>query len=150
MYPILKPYRVTSGYGYRVSPITKKKEFHPGIDLVSDSGDKSLIACTDGEVIDSKHDYNDANRWNLGGKDTVGNRMVVKSVIDGKNYYWSYYHTEINKTQVGDKVKKGDVLGTYGDVGYSAGAHVHLQCWDEKGFNKTGIAIDPSFLLEIE
>lgn len=150
MYPVKNPTRITSGYGVRRDPITGKGgQFHPGIDIVSDSGDKTLIACADGVVIDSKHDYNDANRWNLRGKDTVGNRMVVKSEINGKVYYWTYYHTDVNDTYVGDTVVKGQVMGTYGDVGYSAGAHVHLQCWDYDGYNNTGVPVDPEFLLTV-
>ena len=149
MLPVLEPHRITSPYGNRKSPITGNAEFHPGIDIVSDSGDRSIVACADGVVVDDYDSYNDANRWNLRGHDTVGNRFVVKSVIDGKVYYWVYYHTAVNTVSVGQEVKKGDILGVYGDVGYSAGAHVHLQCWDEDGYNKTGKTVDPGFLLTV-
>ena len=148
MIPVKEPHRITSPFGSRKSPITGKDEFHPGVDIVSDSGDKSLIALADGVVVDDKDDYNDANRWNLKGRDTVGNRFVVKSNIGGKDIWWSYYHTAKNTVKVGDTVKKGQILGEYGDVGYSAGAHVHLQAWDDDGYNRTGKPIDPTFLLE--
>lgn len=149
MLPIKTPYRVTSSYGDRISPITHVQEFHPGIDLVSDSGDRTLYALYDGVVVDDYDSYNDANRWNLRGRDTVGNRFVVKSEINGKSIYWVYYHTAVNTVSLGQVIRKGDALGVYGDVGYSAGAHVHLQAWDEVGYNKTGKTIDPSFLLEV-
>ena len=148
MIPVKKPYRITSPFGDRKSPITGKDEFHPGVDIVSDSSDKSLIALADGVVVDDKDNYNDANRWNLKGRDTVGNRFVVKSDIGGEDIWWSYYHTAKNTVKVGDTVKKGQILGEYGDVGYSAGAHVHLQAWDDDGYNRTGKPIDPTFLLE--
>lgn len=149
MNPVLDPIRITSGYGERKSPITGKPEFHPGIDIVSDSGDRSIVACADGIVVDDYDSYNEANRWNLRGRDTVGNRFVVKSVIDGEVYYWVYYHTAINKVDLHQEVKKGDILGVYGDVGYSAGAHIHLQCWNEDGYMNTGKTIDPSFLFNV-
>lgn len=149
MIPVKEPFRITSPYGDRKSPITGNPEFHPGIDIVSDSGDKSLIALADGVVVDDKDDYNKDNRWNLKGRDTVGNRFVVQSIIDGKPIWWSYYHTAKNCVSAGQHVKKGDALGEYGDVGYSAGAHVHLQAWDEDGYNRTGKPIDPGFLLEV-
>ena len=149
MLPVLEPHRITSPYGDRKSPITGDAEFHPGIDIVSDSGDRSIIACADGIVVDDYDSYNDANRWNLRGRDTVGNRFVVKSVIDDKTYYWVYYHTAVNKVDLHQEVKKGDILGVYGDVGYSAGAHIHLQCWDEVGYTKTGVPVDPTFLLTV-
>lgn len=44
MIPVKKPHRITSVYGNRTSPITGKAEFHPGIDIVSDSGDHNVYA----------------------------------------------------------------------------------------------------------
>lgn len=149
MIPVKEPHRITSAYGSRISPITHVEEFHPGIDIVSDSTDKSIYAVADGVIVDDKDNYNDKNRWNLKGKDTVGNRFVQKSIIDGKTFYITYYHTATNVVSVGEIIKKGQVLGVYGDVGYSAGAHVHLQCWDYSGYNKTGVPVDPSFLLTV-
>jgi murein DD-endopeptidase MepM/ murein hydrolase activator NlpD len=149
MYPVKEPHRITSPYGNRNSPITGKQEFHPGIDIVSDSGEKTLFAIADGVIVDDKDDYNDANRWNIKGKDTVGNRFVYRSIINGKIIYITYYHTAKNNVSVGDKIKKGQIIGEYGDVGYSKGAHVHLQAWDKEGYEHTGKTIDPSFLLEV-
>ena len=146
---VKEPHRITSEFGDRKNPFNGTPEFHPGIDIVSDSGDRTLYALADGEVVDDYDSYNGANRWNLRGRDTVGNRAVVKSVINGKNIYWVYYHTEKNYVSIGQKIKKGDVYGFYGDVGYSKGAHVHLQAWDEDGYMRTGKVIDPAFLLEV-
>lgn len=150
MIPVKEPHRITSPFGNRKSPITGKDEFHPGIDIVSDSGDRTIYALFDGEVVDDYDSYNGAKRWNLRGRDTVGNRFVVRSDIPGRGIvYWVYYHTEKNTVSVGQKIRKGDPLGYYGDVGYSAGAHIHLQAWDDRGYNVTGKTIDPGFLLKV-
>ena len=148
MLPIREPHRITSAFGTRTDPITHEPhQFHPGIDLVSDSDDWSILAVADGEVVDDKDDYSDARRWAIGGRDTVGNRIVQRSIIDGKTFYITYYHMAKNSVSLGQKIAKGERIGEYGDVGYSAGPHVHLQCWDEIGYTKTGVPVDPSFLL---
>jgi hypothetical protein len=50
---------------------------------------------------------------------------------------------KINNFKLGDEIKESDPLGEYGDVGYSAGAHTHIYC-----FNNLWKKIDPSFLFE--
>ena len=44
----LKNFRITSEYGYRINPITKKKQFHSGIDLVSKNN--NVYAVNSGKV----------------------------------------------------------------------------------------------------
>jgi murein DD-endopeptidase MepM/ murein hydrolase activator NlpD len=143
MYPVSKP-RITSAYGKERTLPNGVKDVHRGVDLVSDDNNTNLYAVCDGIVVDDKDNYNHANRWNLKGKDTVGNRFVQKSVINAKTYYISYYHTATNCVSVGDVLKKGQVVGVYGDVGYSFGAHVHVIAWDEH-WN----IVDPSFVFSL-
>lgn len=142
MIPVQEPKRITSAFGVvRMLPKIGKN-VHDGVDMVSDSGCIDLVAMLDGVVIDDRDDYNEALRW----KDkhhSVGNRIVVKSVLNGKTYFWSYYHMVINHCSVGEKIAKGQLVGTYGDVGISFGAHVHVIAWDEHWK-----VIDPQILLE--
>lgn len=147
MWPVKDPI-ITSNYGYRTDPVSGKPgQFHPGIDIIDKNADNRLIAMLDGIVVDDKDNYNDSDRWNLSGRNTVGNRFVVKSELDGQVYYWSLYHTAKNMVSVGDKITKGQIVGVYGDVGYSKGAHVHVAVWTEEEYNGSGKNINPLPLL---
>jgi murein DD-endopeptidase MepM/ murein hydrolase activator NlpD len=145
MYPVKAPYKITSPFGAKRTLPNGYQDVHSGIDIVNvGHKDKTLIAVCDGVVIDDKDDYNPALRWDLKAHNTVGNRFVVRSVITGKTVYWSLYHTATNTVKIGDRIAKGQVVGEYGDVGYSFGPHVHLQAWDS-----AWKIIDPGFLLTI-
>ena len=42
--------RITSSFGYRIDPITKKKKYHAGLDLVSRIKNRNLYAIDEGYV----------------------------------------------------------------------------------------------------
>ena len=46
---IQKP-KMTSNYGFRIHPISKKRKFHYGVDLISKVGNKNLFAVGTGYV----------------------------------------------------------------------------------------------------
>lgn len=143
MYPVKIPFKITSAYGVPRTLPDGKKDIHSGIDIVNTRNDSTLLACCDCVCMDDLDDYNDKERW-TNVHSSVGNRDVFKTIINGDVFYFSYYHTAKNNCSVGQSFKRGDVVGLYGDVGYSFGAHVHLQAWD-----KNWKTIDPTFLLEI-
>ena len=60
-----------------------------------------------------------------------GVHVVIDHVIDGELVASHYAHMEYGslRVQAGDTVKVGDVLGTVGDTGYSFGAHLHFEVW---------------------
>lgn len=97
---------MTSGYGERWN------SFHKGIDIAGDIGDDVIVAL-DGEVIYSQ--------FNDGG---YGNLIIVKHEDDMSTYYG---HLSSFDVKVGDKVKKGDVIGKVGNTGFSTGPHLHFE-----------------------
>ena len=97
---------MTSGYGERWN------SFHKGIDIAGDIGD-DVIAAMDGEVIYAE--------FNDGG---YGNLIIITHEDDMKTYYG---HLNGFKVNVGDKIKKGDVIGELGNTGYSTGPHLHFE-----------------------
>ena len=109
--------KITSDYGYRINPITKKKQFHNGLDLVSKVKNRNLYAIDDGYV-----------QKIVTGQD--------KSKTGYGNYIWVRYprynlsllhaHCSSIKKKKGDKVKKGDVVAIMGSTGRSTGVHLHL------------------------
>ena len=113
---IEKP-KITSGYGYRIHPITHKRTFHNGLDLISKVGNRNLFAVDEGYV-----------QKVVTGQD--------KSTTGFGNYIWVRYprydlsllyaHCKTIKKKKGDKVKKGDIVAIEGMTGAATGAHLHL------------------------
>ena len=139
-YPVSGNYRVSSPYGMRTLKGQKPK-FHDGIDFAGSTGD-SILAVADGVVTYDQDDYDHALRW-IDKHHSAGNMVIVQHTLDGKIYYVRYLHIIHNNVSKGDKIKEGDRIGTYGDCGYSFGAHLHLDMYDSK-WKK----IDPTPFLE--
>lgn len=103
--------RISSKFGYRIHPISKKKQFHKGIDIVN-SLNTDVKAAGSGIITFAG--------WNSG----YGN--VVK-ISHGYGYQSVYAHNNKLLLKVGDKVKKGDVIAKLGSTGQSTGPHVHFE-----------------------
>ena len=113
---IQKP-KMTSNYGFRIHPISKKRKFHYGVDLISKVGNKNLFAVGTGYV-----------------QKVVNNQSKSKSGFG--NYIWIRYpdynlsliyaHCSKILLKKGDKVKKGDIVAIEGKTGAATGVHLHL------------------------
>ena len=97
---------MTSGYGERWS------SFHKGIDIAGNIGD-NVFAAMDGEITYAE--YNDGG---------YGNLIIIKHEDNMSTYYG---HLSEYKVKVGDKVKKGDIIGEVGNTGFSTGPHLHFE-----------------------
>ena len=53
-------------------------------------------------------------------------------------------HLASRAVSVGDKVRRGDIIGIMGNTGYSFGAHLHFEVR-----NSSGVSLDPCTFLEI-
>ena len=109
---------VSSGFGYRTSPITGRSEFHTGIDIPAPYG-SNIYAANDGTIIIMTYAAG------------YGNYIVIDH---GGNKATMYYHASAfnRNLKVGSTVKKGDVIAYVGSTGWSTGNHVHL-CYLENG-----------------
>lgn len=101
-----------SGYGWRTDPIYKTGEFHPGMDFTANTGTE--IYSTGDGVIEVAEDM--ANGY--------GNHVVVNH---GFGYKTLYGHMSKIKAYVGQKVKRGELIGYVGSTGRSTGPHVHYE-----------------------
>ncbi|MGQ9569850.1 MAG: M23 family metallopeptidase [Thermodesulfovibrionales bacterium] len=117
---------ITSPYGIREHPKTKAEEFHSGIDITSEPG-TPIRATADGIVSFSG--------WNGGS----GNLVVLEH---GFGYCTLYAHNKLNTVKVGEKVKRGDIIGYIGSTGNATGPHVHYEIW------KDGNSINPKRYIE--
>jgi murein DD-endopeptidase MepM/ murein hydrolase activator NlpD len=106
---------ITSGYEWRINPITRKREFHNAIDI-SGSANDVLYAVDNGTVHEVSY-----TRVN-------GNYVI----INHNNGYYTYYGHMIRKSTfltVGQSIEKGQRVGNMGATGYATGVHVHFSVW---------------------
>lgn len=113
---------VTSPYGRREHPMSGEEEFHSGVDIASDPG-RPVMATADGIVSFSG--------WSGGS----GNLVVLEH---GFGFSTFYAHNKMVNVNVGQKVKRNDIIGYIGSTGNSTGPHVHYEVWqDGKSLNPT-------------
>jgi murein DD-endopeptidase MepM/ murein hydrolase activator NlpD len=138
-YPVDNPV-ITSPYGKRI--LNGKEQFHDGIDFISRERN-SVYSIANGIVIYDKDDYNEIKRWDVNLSDSGGNFVIISHNINNKNYFCRYLHLERNIVEKNQYINQSDLIGKYADVGYSFGAHLHFDCYDDKW-----IKIDPTFIFE--
>jgi murein DD-endopeptidase MepM/ murein hydrolase activator NlpD len=114
-WPVPGYYRISSPFGYRTHPILHKKIFHAGIDIAG-SGiyGAAIVAAGAGEVISA------------GSRGGYGNVVMIDH---GNGVVTVYAHQRSGgiKVSVGQKVKKGQRIGTVGSTGMSTGPHCHFE-----------------------
>lgn len=111
LWPVPGQYRISSTYGSRVHPISKKRKVHTGLDIAAPFG-KSVVAAADGKVIRSG--------W-MGG---YGNTVMIDH---GSGYVSLYAHNSSNTVSVGQSVTRGSQIAKIGSTGYSTGNHLHFE-----------------------
>jgi murein DD-endopeptidase MepM/ murein hydrolase activator NlpD len=105
---------VTSSFGPRMHPILGYVKTHTGIDI--GRGDGFIYAADHGIVADA--------RWN----DGYGYMVIVDhGLIDGQQVSTLYAHQPGLSVDVGDKVAKGQPIGSVGSTGLSTGPHLHFE-----------------------
>ncbi len=102
---------ISSYYGMRTNPFTGKLQFHKGMDFASKSGSK-ILSVAGGVVTWSSKRYG------------YGNLVEINH---GNGYVTRYGHNKENLVQVGDTVKKGQIISLMGSTGRSTGPHVHFE-----------------------
>lgn len=107
-YP-LKTIYITSGYGYRIHPITNKTRFHYGIDIRAKY--EPVKTVLDGVVVQAKRSLD------------KGRYICIKS----NEIEFRYYHLEEIHVRKGQKVNAGEIIGKSGNSGLSNAPHLHLE-----------------------
>lgn len=90
----------------------RAKSVHKGIDIAKNLGE-SVNASLDGKVISAG--------YNNGG---YGNLIVIEHPNNMKTYYAHLNEIYVN---VGDMIKKDDIIGAVGSTGNSTGPHLHFE-----------------------
>lgn len=102
--------RITSNFGYRKNPVTKKYGFHSGLDIASPEG-TPIKAAFDGVVERATSSQ------------ARGNYIFLKS----GNITTVYCHCSKLLVKKGDRVKAGDVIAEVGSTGQATGPHLHFE-----------------------
>ncbi len=105
--------RYSSGYGYRINPITKKRQFHRGLDIAAPR--KTPIRATADGIVTHVQSRNIGD---------YGRVVKVQHNYGFKTVFAHMYKTYVN---VGDIVKKGQILGLVGSSGRSTAPHLHYE-----------------------
>jgi len=101
----------SSGFGYRISPFTDRREFHKGIDIATRIG-APVIAPADGLVAIVCRER------------CLGNTIVINH---GYNLTTRYGHLNKFRAKKGQFVKRGQIIGEVGNTGRSTGPHLHYE-----------------------
>ena len=117
---------VTSRYGRREDPFTKDISFHSGVDIAASPG-TPIWATADGVVSYS-------------GRTLYSGNVVI--LEHGLGFSTVYAHNNKNGVKIGQKLKRGDLVGYVGSTGKSTGPHVHYEIWQK------GKAVNPQHFLQ--
>lgn len=111
---------VTSEYGYRIHPITKKADIHAAIDVSnSDKIGTKVYSVANGKVAKVFYDI-------YGGNQVVVHHNIL-SGSTSKSYSSTYVHLGSVSVKDGQVVTKDTVIGMMSNTGiYTTGAHLHL------------------------
>lgn len=103
---------ISSGFGWRVHPITGERKLHKGVDFAAPTG-TPIFAAADGLVTDAG--------WTDGG---YGNIVELRH-DDGS--VTLYAHTNSVYVSKGQTVNKGQAIAEVGTTGRSTGPHLHFE-----------------------
>ena len=117
----------TSAFGYRKDPFTGRRAYHQGIDIVAPRG-QEIYATGDGIVTQA------GRAQGLGKAVTLSHGLGIKT---------RYGHMSKVEVEVGDEVRRGQVIGRVGSTGRSTGNHVHYEVHvDGKARNPLAYILD--------
>lgn len=104
---------IVYAHGYGVGPYDQKPLFHHGTDIKCPIG-TPVLATADGTVVRAEF-----------GTDGGGNRVVIQHT----NFRTGYFKLSEIKVQVGQYIKKGDLIGYSGMTGkvWAADPHLHYE-----------------------
>lgn len=103
--------RLSSAFGMRKHPILGIRRMHTGIDITARTGTQVQVS-GEGTVISTGY---------------RGGYGLAIEVDHGFGYRTLYAHLSKVKVKVGQKVKRGDVIGLVGNTGLSTGPHLHYE-----------------------
>lgn len=109
--------RLASGFGMRMHPIHKIRKLHAGVDFSAPRGSE-VYATGDGKVVKVRYHRNG-----------YGKHVVIDH---GYGYKTLYAHLNKYTVRVGQRIKRGQVIGYVGSTGSSTAPHLHYEVHHNK------------------
>jgi murein DD-endopeptidase MepM/ murein hydrolase activator NlpD len=123
IWPVVGP--IMSDYGWRIHPVTKKPDFHKGVDI--DAVEGTQIAAAASGVVTKVG-------WN-------GGYGLEIEIFHGNGISTVYAHCSKVLLNVGDEIKKGQVIALVGMTGIATDPHLHYEV------RINGVPVDPKSYL---
>jgi murein DD-endopeptidase MepM/ murein hydrolase activator NlpD len=120
--------------------------FHDGVDINAPLGTpifSMFDGVIDAPIVNSHSEgeiWEDRNNWSQKDKNAAGNRVYIKSTVNGNNVQFGFWHLSkvaINPQtgqvfEAGDKVTQGIIIGYTGSTGSASsidsnGSHLHIR-----------------------
>ncbi len=105
-------WRVTSGYGSRVHPVTKAQSFHHGIDFGGKPAGAGVKTPYGGKVVSAEF---------YPGRGNTVTILIAPGILQLNQ------HLDAFRCKKGDTVKAGDIIGLNGSSGDVTGPHIHYE-----------------------
>ncbi len=116
-WPTNRPYVITSEFAYRWG------SFHNAIDISIHPMGSPIYATKDGVVVETEKNCANVGSYRNQCGGTYGNHVIINH---NNEYYTMYAHMLQNvEVNVGDTVKRGQIIGYMGSSGSSTGVHLH-------------------------
>ena len=101
---------ISSPFGYRIHPITKKYGIHNGVDIAAPTG-TPIAAAFNGTVTE------------VGSNSVRGNYLVLSHGANTKTYY---LHCSEILAEKGAVIRAGEIIAKVGETGWATGPHLHF------------------------
>lgn len=128
LWPTDSGWTISSGYSYRINPVTGARELHGALDIAGTGYGSNVYAANSGVIVTKSY------------TSTAGNYIVINH---NNGYYTQYNHmSKFESLSVGDYVEKGQVIGYVGMTGQATGPHLHFAVW-YGGTAYRGVRVNP-------
>ena len=125
--PPMLYFYISSNYGYRKHPVTKKKVFHHGIDLAG-TWQEDILASAPGTVTFA------GNAGSFGNVVRVRHAFGIETV---------FAHLSKIRVKKGQDISEGTVIGNMGRTGRTEGAHLHYE------MRVNGQSLNPQLFFDV-
>ncbi len=113
-WPTNSGYTISSDYGYRIDPYTRRRNLHFGIDISGTGYGSPIYAVNNGTVASFNC------HWSYG---------ICLLINHNNGYYTLYAHMSKKLVSPGMNVSRGQVIGRVGQTGAATGPHLHFEVY---------------------
>ena len=102
---------VSSHYGWRTDPFSKKKHWHSGMDVAA-AYNAPVVSSADGVIVFAGY------RFGYG---------IMVEILHGENMVTRYAHLNKATVHTNQRVQAGELIGMMGSTGRATGPHLHFE-----------------------